>query len=218
MTPTDKPQFVQVLRATMSLYNREVANDALHLWWGALEHLPIEAVTKALQAHIQGEGGHFAPLPADVIKATKAASGHPSPDEAWAIAVSAQDEYESVLWTRQIAEASGIADPILATGDKVGARMAFLSAYERITKEGPPSWFISLGIDQIRREIVIDKALRLGRIDEGYARQIMPPESNMVLTPAGLLPAPERTQEQVANGLAILAQLKASFGVIPDEA
>lgn len=218
MHDTDKAAFRDMMLGVMEVYGKTISKDGMSLWWAALAPLSFGQVRKAMQDHITGDRGTFMPLPADILKSCRGVSGHPSPDEAWAIAVSAQDEYESVLWTRQIAEASGIADPILATGDKVGARMAFLSAYERITKEGPPSWFISLGIDQIRREIVIDKALRLGRIEEGYARQIMPPESNMVLTPAGLLPAPERTPEQVANGLAILAQLKASFGVIQDEA
>jgi len=218
MILTDKPQFVRVLQATMSLYDRELANDALHLWWGALEHLPIEAVTKALQAHIQGEGGHFAPLPADVIKASKQESGHIPPDEAWALALTALDDQDSIIWTTQVAEAWGAAWPCMENGDKYGARLTFLSAYDRCIKEGSPVWKVSLGYSHEGRERAVDEALRRGIVNAEKARSLLPYSCQRVPSSAGLLPAPERTPEQVANSLAMLAQIKAALGVMPDEA
>ncbi|NNB26316.1 hypothetical protein [Pseudomonas fragi] len=58
--------------------------------------------------------------------------GRPEPNEAWAIAVTAADEDNSVVLTEEILLALGAARPVLNAGDAVGARMAFLNAYQRL--------------------------------------------------------------------------------------
>ena len=104
--------------------------------------------------------------------------GHPSANEAWGLVLASQDETDTVVWTEQIAEAAGIAQPILDAGDEVGARMAFRDAYDRILREraDPPRWFPSLGRDPQRRTAAIDRAVRAGLLTQQHA--------------AGLLPAP----------------------------
>lgn len=107
--------------------------------------------------------------------------GHPTANEAWALVLASRDETDTVVWTEQIAEAAGIARPIIDAGDDVGARMAFRDAYERILRERPekPRWFPSLGSDPGRRTTAIDRAVRAGLMTQSYA--------------AGLLPAPKDT-------------------------
>jgi hypothetical protein len=53
-----------------------------------------------------------------------APGGHPTANEAWALVLASRDETDTVVWTEQIAEAAGIARPIIDAGDDVGARMA----------------------------------------------------------------------------------------------
>ena len=108
-----------------------------------------------------------------------APGGHPTANEAWALVLSSHDEAETVVWTEQIAEAARIAQPILDSGDKVGARMAFRDAYDRILRERPekPRWFASLGSDPGRRTAAIDRAVRAGLLTQSHA--------------VGLLPAPK---------------------------
>lgn len=108
-----------------------------------------------------------------------APGGHPTANEAWALVLTSHDEADTVIWTEQIAEAAGIAQPILDAGDEVGARMAFRDAYDRILRERPaaPRWFASLGSDPGRRTAAIDRAVRAGLLTQQHA--------------AGLLPAPK---------------------------
>lgn len=114
----------------------------------------------------------------EVVDRIVEAWGHPSGNEAWAMALAARDEANTVVWTEQIAEAMGIAQPVLDLGDETGARMAFREAYDRILRERrqPPRWFASLGSDPGRRAAALDSAVRSGRLTERHA--------------AGLLPAP----------------------------
>jgi hypothetical protein len=109
------------------------------------------------------------------------AGGHPTANEAWGLVLASRDESETVVWTEQIAEAAGIAQPVLDAGDEVGARMAFRDAYDRILREraDPPRWFPSLGRDPQRRTAAIDRAVRAGLLTQQHA--------------AGLLPAPKDT-------------------------
>ncbi len=105
-----------------------------------------------------------------------APGGHPTANEAWALVLSSHDEAETVVWTEQIAEAAGIARPVLDAGDEVGARMAFRDAYDRILRERPeaPRWFASLGSDHGRRTAAIDRAVRAGLLTQQHASGLLP--------------------------------------------
>lgn len=100
-----------------------------------------------------------------VLKNLHAADGRPGKDEAWSIALSASDEYETVVLTAEIRHAMSASTPILQAGDKVGARMAFMSAYERLVafaraEDRPAKWEVSLGYDSARRMVAIESAVR----------------------------------------------------------
>src|SRR3569832_801957 len=53
--------------------------------------------------------------------------GRPGMEEAWAMMP--KSELASVVWTDEMAQAWGVASPMLAQGDLVGARQAFCQAY-----------------------------------------------------------------------------------------
>jgi len=100
-----------------------------------------------------------------ILKHVHAADGRPGKDEAWSIALSADDEYATVVLTTEIRQAMIASAPVLAAGDKIGARMAFLSAYERLVsvaraEDRPARWEVSLGFDQAGRAVAIDAAVR----------------------------------------------------------
>lgn len=106
-----------------------------------------------------------------VLKHIQANDGRPGKDEAWAIALSASDEYETVVLTEEIRQAMSASSPILEVGDKVGARMAFMSAYERLVvaaraEDLPAKWSVSLGYDPARRVIAIESAVRAKLISQ----------------------------------------------------
>src|SRR3569832_2135324 len=53
--------------------------------------------------------------------------GRPGMEEAWAMMP--KSELASVVWTDEMAQAWGVASPMLAQGDLVGARQAFCQSY-----------------------------------------------------------------------------------------
>lgn len=129
-------------------------------------------------------GRDWPPTLPEFVKLCKAVNanlpgGHPTANEAWSLVLAGRDESDTVVWTEQIAEAAGIAQPVLDSGDEVGARMAFRDAYDRILRERPekPRWFASLGSDHERRTAALDRAVRAGLLTQNHA--------------AGLLPAPK---------------------------
>lgn len=100
-----------------------------------------------------------------ILQRVHAADGRPGKDEAWSIALSASDEFETVVLTAEIRQAMSASDPILEAGDKIGARMAFMSAYERLvtfarTEDQPVKWEVSMGYDAGRRVTAIESAVR----------------------------------------------------------
>lgn len=105
-----------------------------------------------------------------------APGGHPTANEAWGLVLASRDESDTVVWTEQIAEAAGIAQPVLDAGDEVGARMAFRDAYDRILRERTekPRWFPSIGSDQGRRTAALDKAVRAGLLTQSHATGLLP--------------------------------------------
>jgi hypothetical protein len=103
--------------------------------------------------------------------------GRPKADEAWSIAVTAMDEYATVVMNEDIAEAWGVSRKIYEEGDEVGARMAFRSTYERITRDKkgmPVRWWPSFGEDKSRRDVALIEAVQLGRLTASVANQYLP--------------------------------------------
>lgn len=159
------------------------------LWFRVLTPYDLEAVRRAFDAHVRDpDRGRFVPVPADIIAKIHAQDGRPSSDEAWAIAVKGADESATVTWNDEIAEAWGIAKPVLDGGDEVGARMAFRDAYNRISEERkgqPVRWWPSLGHDPAGRAAEVARASVAGLLEH---------------QPALLLAAPNgMTLEGIAN-------------------
>lgn len=176
MREVDLQPFTELLDAVCSLLSRgtytpNAVNTAL--WFRSLSAYPLEAVRAGLDAHVRDpQRGRFVPTPADVIaqiEGSAAADGRPGAEEAWAIALRSRDETDTVVWTQEIAQALGIAKPILEVGDDVGARMAFKEAYTRLVEEArhqrtAAEWIVSLGYDPKRRDVAIRAAVGAGRL------------------------------------------------------
>lgn len=140
-----------------------------------------------------------------------------SADEAWAMYP--HDEASSAVITNEIAEAMGIAQPLLNEGDKVGARMAFKTAYERITENNKangiePKWFPSFGSDSTGREFAITEAVRLGRLPQSTIQTLLPPpvdhkfSSNVIALKQAMQIEDKATPEQIEKSKARIAEIK----------
>lgn len=178
MLDADKKQFAKIVRSTMLVTGGEAPEpDVLRIWWAALKNYAISDVSAAFSEY--AIRGKFAPKPADIlgILDRMLPDGRLGADEAWAMIP--RDEASSVVWTDEMAQAFGIALPLLNEGDAIAARMAFKEAYVRIIdankRQGiAPNWKPSLGHNPDDRERAISEAMRLGRISPEHAQSLLP--------------------------------------------
>lgn len=97
---------------------------------------------------------------------------HPGAEEAWALCP--RSESQTVVWTDAIAEAFGVARPLLEDGDAVAARMAFRETYNRLVAEShgtTPKWWPSIGHDVHGRSAPLLAAAESGRLPANFVRQ-----------------------------------------------
>ena len=212
MVETDTKAFLALLGDVYGLYPaaKPLAGGQVAMFFRALSAHPLAAVQAGLDAHVKDpQRGRFAPLPADVLAQIDAAAsndGRPGAEEAWAIASSSRSEWETVVWTAEIAQALAVCRPVLDSGDDIGARMAFREAYTRMVDEArkarrPAVWTVCEGWDAQRRAVAISAAVECGRLPRseapllGYERPTL----------AGLLCAPVELGQEAARERARLA-------------
>ncbi|CNL87255.1 hypothetical protein [Yersinia pseudotuberculosis] len=184
---TEKREFAEIMKAILAIYGKDGSKAVLKIYWNALLPYDIETVRQAFSNWvIDPEQGRFSPKPADIIRNIQNIDGKPdwlSANEAWALALPAQDEANTVVWTNEIAQAWSIAQPIMQEGDKIGARMAFIAAYERLAKAAQgtgrsPSWSVSEGWDKETVKRTVEQAVTTGLLPRPKAEkyQLLLPE------------------------------------------
>jgi len=198
MMESGKVRFLADIAELMQLYGQKLTPLAGQVWWNACAAHEMRNVRQAiLQWCANPDTGKWAPKPADIAgmlqKGAAAAGEEEAPriagNEAWGIAVEAQDEGQTVVWTNEIADAFDCAQPVFREGDKIGARMAFLDAYARIVatnkKAGiAPQVLISRGWEHEKYLIALQKPL---------ARFLLAQDQNLR---HALLPAPDAQPEE----------------------
>lgn len=198
-THSDK-MMIQEIIGTAEAMGQAMTPQAAAMIAGDLEGVPFPVVAQALR---EIRGSHRGRLTFAVIRERILTSdGRPDREEAWALALESLDERASVVWTSEVAAALQAAKPILAVKDRVGARMAFLSAYDRLVSVArenrqPATWELSQGWDADGRQIAIEKAVALCRLpmeralalgyQQGGAQRITADGAAI----AGLLSAPD---------------------------
>lgn len=159
----DHTRFVEILNGVLDVYGKQRSDVAIALWWKLLERFDLVQVEAALAEHVAAS--KFAPTPADIITILTSRDGRPTADEAWSMIP--RDEQASVIWTDEMSKAYGIAAPLLAHGDAIAARRAFIDRYEsevaanrrnNVPVRCWPSW----GWDEAGRAPALARAVELG--------------------------------------------------------
>jgi hypothetical protein len=187
MSEDDFDAFAQLLDDVAELRQLQpLSARAKVLFFDAVRRFPLGLVEKAIQAHlVDPEAGKYRTMvqPAHIvaqIEGAMARDGRPEADEAWAIALRAQDEASTVVWTEEIAEALTAARPVLNAGDEVGARVAFRAAYNRMVTNAreqrrPARWSASLGHDPAQREQALQDAVQRNLLPAPQVAALLPP-------------------------------------------
>ena len=166
----------QIVTATAEVLGQEITATAAEMIATDLSEYQDTQIADALKACRRELTGRL--TLAAIIERIQRTDGHPEPSEAWAIALQANDESRTVVMTEQIQKAFYSAQPILDNGDAVGARMAFIDAYRRMTDEArqnraQPQWSVSLGWDPEGREIAVKRAMTAGYISVEHGETLL---------------------------------------------
>ena len=177
MNKTAIEEIIEALGVTAEAMGQQLSPGGLLLMADDLLPYGVGPVLEALK-RVRRE--RYKLTLADVIDNIVTADGRPRGDEAWSLAICAENESDTVVWTEEMAQAFEVARPLLVMGDKVGARMAFKDTYERLVddarKQGtPPRWSASLGWDVEQRAMVLAAAVEAGKIGHDHARGLLPP-------------------------------------------
>lgn len=194
MAPDQLARLALAICATAESLGQVLSANAAELMADDLADYSSDAIATALRACRRELTGKL--TLAAILQRVQAADGRPGKDEAWSIALMASDESDTVVITGEILQAMTASQPILQLGDKVGARMAFMGAYERLvtkarSEAAPVTWSVSLGFMPERRVMAIESAVRMQLITEESASQYL----------ADLRIAPITTDGQAIAGL-----------------
>ena len=182
MKESDKVEFIKSLVSMAAVFRHEIKPEVYDIYWSIFsEYELVEFKQACSKCMLENK---FFPVPADIIQHIPSAqkNNHVGAEEAWAIAEEAMDEYSTVFITNEILEAKVISQDLYDSGDKVGARMAFKDAYNRIIKTAQsPKWKMSEGYDKARKQDAIRNALALGRLSEEKAQKYLGQESTLMI-------------------------------------
>ncbi|MGW8276054.1 hypothetical protein [Xanthomonas axonopodis] len=165
-------QLVKLLVATAEVIGDEVRPAAAALMAEDLSAYPMPVLEKALvqcRRELKGRLSLAAVL-------ERVDDGHPTPNEAWAVAVLAADERNTVVWTSQTQAAWSVAQPLMNIGDKIAARQAFLESYGRLVKDARAanacgSYVASIGFDSAGRDAALRQAVTRGQLSHDQVAQ-----------------------------------------------
>lgn len=188
LSSDEMAQLAGAICATAETLGQTISATAAELMAGDLAEFSPKDIRSALQACRRELTGRL--TLAALLQRIQAEDGRPGRDEAWAIALASSDEFDTVVMTDEIQLALNAARPVLDAGDKIGARMAFMSAYDRFVYDSratatPAKWNLSMGFDPARRISAVTAAVQLQRIPQERATLLLADLSHEPVTEDG---------------------------------
>ncbi|MBU0917862.1 MAG: hypothetical protein KKD97_16065 [Gammaproteobacteria bacterium] len=195
------PKVIKTLRATVELLGLSMSDDAAEIFVEDISGFPDHQIIGALARCRKEVRGRLTPR--DVIDRLE--DGRLSPDEAWAQVP--KSEYDSIVWTNEMAHAWSMAAPAWADGDRVAAARAFRDAYVKAVSYSrdnriPAEWSVSLGSDRQQAFNVVEAAVRNKQISLKMGLDVVPDLPNInsqEVLKAIAAPLPDQTPLQLAR-------------------
>ena len=172
---SERAQLAQAVFVAAEVIGHEISENAALAIATELESYDRAAIAKALR-RCQRECTGRLTLAAILDRVD---DGHIGADQAWALCP--RSEEDTVVWTDEMAQAFGVAEPLLAEGDRTAARMAFRDAYTALVQQARDAqrkakWCVSLGHDPRGRERPVRDAIALGRLPSSVETLYLPPD------------------------------------------
>lgn len=207
MEVSQKVKLVEALAVTAEAMGTTLSDAAIDIMVMDLEGFEFNKVMAAL-TRCRREKRPPLTL-AMIIELVSPSSGYLTANEAWALALPAADERNTVIWSKEAREAFNSVRPILDAGDKIGARMAFIAAYERYVDAAKlsgetPVMEVSAGWDKELHKVAVEQAT---------IRGLLPPPK----PPADQLQLPDLSPEQRKNNIDRLREIMDRAGAISRE-
>ena len=161
MTPEQEEQLVDMIMVTAEVMGHELKPAAVMMMVSDLSEYDFKALCITLTRCRKELTGKLTLK--GILDLLSPAGGWVSANEAWSRALPAADENKTVVWTDEARKAWFVALPMIEAKDKVGARMAFIAAYEREVANAKnsgkaPQYEVSPGEDELLREATIRQA------------------------------------------------------------
>lgn len=170
-----KDKTLSMIATAFELTGSSLSEEGLEMVEDALSGYSDDDILLSLKLCLKQVKGKIG-IPDIISRIPKTANMRPGADEAFAALP--RSEFESVVWTPEMARAHGEVFELLRT-DPVGARMAFREVYNRLCDESeakgiPVQWEFSGGTDKAHRELVLKDALALGKLGKSYVKKMLP--------------------------------------------
>ena len=166
-------KIIEAVSVALELTNTDLSKGALKAMCADLSTYPEPQVLGALKRCTREVRSKL--TLADILQ--RLDDGRPGPEEAWAMVP--KDEGASVFWTTEMRDAYAVAYSMVAAGELVPARMAFLERYRALVQSARDGryqvkWEFSPGIDKDGRELVLLDAAEKGRIGVEAVKGLLP--------------------------------------------
>lgn len=194
MLDSDLIGFSDMLSDVASLYGKSISTTQASMWFRAMSGYTIEQVQAAFDAHTKNSTrGRFMPTPADLIgeiEESCANDGRPTPAEAWAIALQADDERNTVVWTAECAAAWwAVGSSLMQAKDRFNASKGFIETYAKMVKDArgrgeKVAWSVTVGTDVVLRQRSLETAYRQNQLSLDVIKLHLPgqlPKAGQVL-------------------------------------
>lgn len=189
MNQQDAPRFFELLDLTYDMIGvgpaKVISPAAKAMFFQDLERYPLDLIEASLAAHRQDpERGRFTPKVSDItyqIERRRKVAWL-SADEAWSRAP--KIENQPAVMTLEVAQALAAAQPLIAAGDTVAARMAFKGCYDRLVERAKverrgPEYFVSPGGSREDEQAVRDEGVRMGMLPPPKAEPVLQLETTV---------------------------------------
>lgn len=200
-TSDQKKKFVEHLNQVFRVYDKKVDFETLDLWFLLQKKITFQQSMQALEDYMLSDKSRFPPKPIDLVELSIGSASqekqlkdalrlmYPDENAAWALALRAQDESETVIWTEEMRFAW---DQVSAMrNDVIAQRKSFQSFYKSrvefsIQSGLEPKWIVSSGWDKEKRLHRIEEAVEHGYLD----RKSLSTEDRRLLADPRIYPQP----------------------------